>query len=335
MRRRDFLGVVSGAAAAWSLAWPLAWPLAGRAQQVGKVPRVGYLWHAANAEEEGPYYTALLEGFARYGYVPGHNVILEHRFPNENPERFRIMAAELVSLNPDVLMGGAIGSTYLKNATSKIPIVFMFVPDPVGLKLVESLARPGGNATGLVTFGRELVGKRLQLVKELVPDASRVALLVNSDQPTARVFIDETTPAAHELGLFLQVFDVRTREALEPAFGEMRRSQMHALIGASGGTIFQWRALIAKLALEHHLPYCAFSRETFEVGALMSYGADQIEMCRYSISYVDKILKGAKPGDLPVQQPTRLETLINLKVAKTLGLTVPAKLLYTADEVIE
>ena len=137
------------------------------------------------------------------------------------------MAEELVTLNMDVLMGGAIGSSYLKRATSKIPIVFMFVPDPIGLKLVESLARPGGNATGLVSFGRDLVGKRLQLVKELVPAASRIALLVNSDQPTARIFIEETTAAARELGLVLQVFDARTREALEPVFVEMVRAQMH------------------------------------------------------------------------------------------------------------
>ena len=327
MRRRDFLTAFGGAIASW--------PSSGIAQPSSKIPRVGYLWHAANAEEEGPYYQALLEGFSRYGYVPGRNVVLEHRFPDEQPDRFKTMANELVSLNMDVLMGGAIGSGYLKRATSTIPIVFMFVPDPIGLKLVESLARPGGNATGLVSFGRDLVGKRLQLVKEVVPAMSRVALLVNSNQPTARVFIEETTAAAGELGLFLQVFDARTKEELESAFGEMVRSQMHALITASGGTVFQWRALIANLAVGHRLPYCAFSRETFEVGALMSYGADQIEMCRYSVSYVDKILKGAKPSDLPVQQPTKLETLINLKVAKTLGLSVPAKLLYTADEVIE
>jgi putative ABC transport system substrate-binding protein len=327
MRRREFLGVLGVAAIACSST--------AVAQPSSRIPRVGYLWHAANADEEGPYYKALLEGFGRYGYVPGRNVILEHRFPDEQPDRFRAMAEELVSLNMDVLMGGAIGSSYLKRATSKIPIVFMFVPDPIGLKLVESLARPGGNATGLVSFGRDLVGKRLQLVKELVPAARRIALLVNSDQPTAQIFIEETTAAARELGLVVQVFDARTREALEPVFAEMVRAQMHALITASGGTIFQWRAAVAKLAVDHRLPYCAFSRETFEVGALMSYGADQIEMCRYSVSYVDKILKGAKPSELPVQQPTKLETLINLKVAKTLGLTVPAKLLYTADEVIE
>jgi putative tryptophan/tyrosine transport system substrate-binding protein len=326
MKRREFIAGLGGVA---------AWPLVARAQQAGNIPRVGYLWHAANAEEERPYYPALLEGFARLGYVPGRNIMLEHRFPNETPKLFESMAAELVSLNLDVLMGGTISSGYLKNATSKIPIVFMFVPDPVGLKLVESLARPGGNATGLVTFGRDLVGKRLQFLKELVPGLYRVALLVNSDQPTARVFIDETKAAASEPGISVQVFDARTREMLEPAFDAMVQAEMRAVITASGGTIFQWRATIAKLALEHRLPYCAFSRETFEVGALMSYGADQIEMCRYSVSYVDKILKGAKPGDLPVQQPTKLETLINLKVARALGITVPPALLATADEVIE
>jgi ABC-type uncharacterized transport system substrate-binding protein len=326
MRRRAFITLLGGAA---------AWPLVARAQQAGKVPRVGYLWHAANAEEEGPYYKALLEGFTRLGYVPGRNVILEHRFPNENPDLFRSMAAELVSLNPDVLMGGSLGSVYLKNATSKIPIVFMFVPDPVGLKLVESLARPGGNATGLVNFGRDLVGKRLQFLKEIVSGLSRVALLVNLDQVTARVFIDETKAAATELGISIQVFDAPSSERLEVAFDAMVKAEMHAVITASGGTIFQWRGIIAKLALDHRLPFCAFSRETFEVGALMSYGADQIEMCRYSVVYVDKILKGAKAGDLPVQQPTKLELLINRKVAKTLGVTIPTSLLTAADEVIE
>jgi putative ABC transport system substrate-binding protein len=329
MRRREFLVALGAAAVA------VGRPGTAKTQPSGRIPRVGYLWHAANAEEEGPYYKALLEGFDRYGYVPGRNVILEHRFPNEQPARFQAMAEELVSLKMDVLMGGALGSTYLKRATSTIPIVFMFVPDPIGMKLVDSFARPGGNATGLVTFGRDLVGKRLQLIQELVPSARRIALLVNSDQPTSRVFIEETTAAAGELGLYLQVFDARTREALDIAFAEMGRAQMHALITASGGTTFQWRAAIAQLAQDHRLPYCAFSRETFEVGALMSYGADQVEMCRYSVSYVDQILKGAKPSDLPVQQPTKLETLINLKVAKSLGLTIPAKLKYTADEVVE
>jgi putative ABC transport system substrate-binding protein len=327
MKRRDFIALISGATAAW--------PLSAQSQQTGRLPLVGYLWHAANAQEEGPYYKGVLEGFEKLGYVLGRNVVLEHRFPNENPDLFRRMAAELVSLNPDVLMGGSIAASYLKKATSKIPIVFMFVPDPIGLGLIESLARPGGNATGFVNFGRDLVIKRLESLKEIIPALTRVALLVNSDQPTTRLFVDETDAAASEFGISIQVFDARTREALEPAFDAMSKAQIQALITASGGTMFQWKAMIAKLALDHSLPFCAFSRETFEVGALMSYGADQIQMARDSVTYVDKILKGAKPSDLPVQQPTKLELLINRKVAKALGLSIPQTLLATADELVE
>jgi putative tryptophan/tyrosine transport system substrate-binding protein len=323
MRRREFITLIGGVMATW--------PLAARAQQTRRAPVVGYLWHAANAEEEGPYFKALLEGFIRLGYEPGHNVTLEHRFPNETPDLFNRMAAELVSLKPDVLMGGAVASSYLKKATSEIPIVFMFVPDPIGLGLVESLAHPGGNATGFVNFGRD----RLESLKEIIPGLARVALLVNSDQPTTRVFVDETKAAADELGLSIQIFDARARDALGPVFDSMTAAKMQALVTASGGTIFQWREIVAKLALNHRIPFCAFSRETFEVGALMSYGADQIEMCRASVVYVDKILKGAKPSDLPVQQPTKLELLINSSVAKVLGLNIPQTLLATADEVIE
>ena len=174
VRRREFITLIGGAMAAV--------PSIARAQQIRKIPRVGYLWHAGSAEEEHPYFGALLEGFARLGYVDGRNIKLEHRFPNEVPERFKSMAEELVSLNLDVLMGGSIASPYLKNATTKIPIVFMFIPDPVGMKLVDSLARPGGNVTGLSNFGRDIAGKRLQLLKEMVPGLSRVAMLINSNR---------------------------------------------------------------------------------------------------------------------------------------------------------
>src|SRR5262249_39436001 len=166
-----------------------------------KIPHVGYLWHAGSAKEEHPYFEALLEGFAKLGYVDGHNIRLEHRFPNETPERFKSMAAELVSLNVDVLMGGANASSYLRDATTKIPIVFMFVPDPVGMKMVQSIARPGGNITGLSNFGRDVAGKRLQLLKELVPGLSRVGLLMNPDQATTGVFVEAMQWAARDLGL--------------------------------------------------------------------------------------------------------------------------------------
>jgi ABC-type uncharacterized transport system substrate-binding protein len=326
MKRREFITLLGGAA---------TWPLAARAQQGGKIPTVGYLWHAGSPQEEVPYFGALLEGFGRLGYIDGRNIKLEHRFPNETPERFKAMAAELVSLNVDVLMGGAVASPYLRDATTKIPIVFMFVPDPVGMKLVQSIARPGGNITGLSNFGRDVAGKRLQLLKEIVPGLSRVALLINSDHPTTPVFIEVMQAAADQLGLVLQTFDARSLEEIEPAFDAMVRAGMQAVTPVQGGLFFQARAFVPKLAIARRLPMLAYSRETFEYGALLSYAADQVEMCRRSAVYADKILKGAKPGGLPVEQPTKLELLINLKTAKTLGLAVPLHLQQLANEVIE
>jgi putative ABC transport system substrate-binding protein len=231
MRRREFIALLGSAAAAW--------PLAARAQQGRKIPTVGYLWHAGSAKEEDPYFGALLEGFGSLGYVDGRNIKLEHRFPNETPERFKAMAAELVSLNVDVLMGGAVASSYLRDATTKIPIVFMFVPDPVGMKLVQSIARPGGNITGLSNFGRDIAGKRLQLLREIVPGLSRVALLINSDQPTTPVFIEVMQAAADQLGLVVQTFEARSLEEIEPAFDAMARAGMQAITPVQGGLFFQ------------------------------------------------------------------------------------------------
>jgi len=327
VRRRDVLSIIGGAL--------VELPRVARAQPGGKVPRVGYLWHAGSAKEEHPYFEALLEGFAKLGYVDGRNIKLEHRFPNETPERFKSMASELVSLNVDVLMGGAVASAYLRDATTKIPVVFMFVPDPVGMKMVQSIARPGGNITGLSNFGRDVAGKRLQLLKELVPGLSRVALLTNPDQATTAVFVETMQAAARELELVLQTFEVHTLEEITPAFDAMVSASMQAVTPVQGGLFYQARAIIPKLALARRLPMLAYSRETFEHGALVSYAADQIEMCRRSAFYADKILKGAKPGELPVEQPTRFELLINLKTAKTLHLDVPLQLQQLADEVIE
>src|SRR5262249_42165598 len=189
LRRRDVLSAMGGAM--------LALPRIARAQP--RIPRVGYLWHAGNAKEEHPYFEALVEGFISLGYVDGRNIRLEHRFPNEMPERFKSMAAELVASNVDVLMGGAVASAYLRDATTKIPIVFMFVPDPVGMKFVQSIARPGGNITGLSNFGRDVAGKRLQLLRDLVPGLSRVALLINSGQPTTPTFVEVMRARAAQL----------------------------------------------------------------------------------------------------------------------------------------
>src|SRR5262245_41160953 len=327
MRRRDFIRLIGGAAAAW--------PLGARAQQARQIPLVGYLWHAGNAKEEHPYYGAVIDGFRKLGYVNGSNITLEHRFPDERPERFSSMAAELVAMNPDVLMGGSIASIYLKAATRRIPIVFAFVPDPVGMKLVASLSHPGGNLTGLSNFGRDMAGKRVQLLKEIVPGLSRVAMLINSNQQSASMYFDVTRAAADELGIAVQAFDVRSREELNGAFDAMGKAGMQALILAQGGTAFHWRAIIPKLAIVHRLPLCAFSRETFEHAALISYGADKLEMCHRSAALADKILKGAKPSDIPVEQPTKFEFLINLLTAKALSLAIPASMLATADAVTE
>jgi putative ABC transport system substrate-binding protein len=326
MRRREFITLVGGVAATW--------PLATRAQP-RKMPKVGYLWHAGSAKEEHPYYEAVVEGFAKLGYVNGRNIVLEHRFPDEKPERFASMAAELIAMNPDVLMGGSVASSYLHAATKTIPIVFMFVPDPVRLNLVKSLAHPGGNATGLSNFGLDIAGKRVELLKEIVPGLSHLAMLINSSQQSASMYVEVTRAAATRLGVTVEAFDARSREELMGAFKAMVKAGMHAIIPAQGGTAFQFRFIVPKLAIDHRLPLCVFSRETFEGGALLSYGPDQVALCVRSAALADKIIKGEKPGDIPVEQPTKFEFLVNLKTAEAIGLTIPKSFLTRADEVIE
>lgn len=326
MGRRDFLELVCGAMAA----------LPGLAHaQAAKIPRVGVLWHAGSAGEEGAYYTGLLEGFRVLGYVDGRNILFEHRFPNESPERFRSMVAELVALKVDVLVTvGTQTAPYARDATTSIPIVFIFVPDPVGSKFVDSLARPGKNMTGLSHFGIDMVLKRLQFLSELIPGLTRVALLVNPHTEVAIPYKRVTDTAAAELRLVNHTFEARSLGELEQAFDAMANTGMQAVTINGEGLVYQQRTRVARMALERRLPLAVWSRETFEAGALMSYGADQVAMCRRGPVFVDKILKGAKPGDLPVEQPTKLEFLINRKVAGALGLTVPPGLIALADEVI-
>jgi putative tryptophan/tyrosine transport system substrate-binding protein len=327
MKRREFITLLGGVA---------VWPIAAGAQQSRKTPRIGVLWHAGSAEEKGPYFTSLLQGFRDLGYVEGKTITLEHRFPNEIPDRFKSMAAELVALDVDVLVSvGNVASPYAKNATTTIPVVFVIVPDPVGTKLVESFARPGGNATGLSTYASDVVGRRLQLLKEIVPGLWRVGQLVNPNSPASRLHIELTQAAAAELGLTVQRFEARQLDELESTLDAMARAGMQAIAVNPEGLPFQGRAIIPKLALARRLALCAYSRETFEPGALMSYGVDQRAICRRAAIYVAKILKGTKPGDLPVEGPTKFEFLINRKTAKQLGFDVPPTLLARADEVIE
>jgi putative tryptophan/tyrosine transport system substrate-binding protein len=328
VKRREFITLLGGVAATW--------PLAAHAQEKRRIPRVGVLWHAASAEEEGPLFSALVEGFRALGYIDGQNIILEHRFPNEMPERFKSMAAELVSLNVDVLVSsGNNAAPYAKKATATIPVVAMFITDPVGIGLVKSLARPEGNVTGLSIFTSELIGKRLQFLKEAIPGLSRVAQLVNPLAGISRFYTELTLTAAAQLGLEVERFEARSRDELEPAFEAMARAGMQAVLTNADGLSYAQREPIGQLALKTRLPAAVWSRETLVPGTFLSYGTDSMVVCRRAAVYVDKILKGAKPSELPVEQPTKFEFLINLKTAKALDITVSPLLLTQADELIE
>ena len=314
----------------------LVTPLAAFAQRGSKVPTVGILWHAGSAEQEGPYFKAMVEGFAALGYIDGRNIKLEHRFPNETPERFKSMAAELVRANVDVLIGvGATASVVVKNATTTIPVVFTLAANPVASKLVESLARPGGNVTGLSNMSVDLSTKRLQLLMEAISGLSRVALLVNPSEPPVPAYIAEGEAAASQLGVTQQVFEARALDEIEPAFDAMAKAQMQAVVLGAGGLLYQARRITPKLAVARRLPVCAWSKETFEDGALMSYGADQLAIIKRTAALVDKILKGARPAEIPVEQPSRLQLLLNLKTAKAIGLEISPAVLARADDVIE
>jgi putative ABC transport system substrate-binding protein len=327
MRRRELISLICSVA--------LSLPSFARAQ-TGKIPRIGILWHASSAEAQGAYYTAVVQGFQDLGYSDGHNIVLEHRFAGETPERFRGMAAELVGLNVNVLMTvGPQTAPYAKEAPSTLPVVFMGVPDPVGSGFVESFARPGRNMTGLSNFGADIVLKRLQYLKDMQNNMSRVALLINPSNPVSPLYRRVTEAAAAELGLENHTFEARSRDELEQAFNAMAEGGMQAVTINADGLVFQHRDLVGRLALARRLPLAVWSRETFEGGALMSYGPDQVAMCRHVPVLVDKILKGAKPGELPVEQPTKLQLFINLKVASAIGLSVPPVLTALADDLVE
>ncbi len=327
MRRRDFITLLGATAAC---------PLAARAQQPAKVPRIGVLWHAANAEQEGTNYKAIVKGFADIGYIDGKTVVLEHRFPNEQPTQFRSMAAELVASGVDVLVViGANAPPYAKEATKTIPIVFALMPDPIGSKLVNNLARPEANVTGLSNSASDIVGKRLALFKEIIPGLSRVALLVNSKSSLALGYEQAFQSAAANLGLSGKAFTWREPDELTSTFAAMKDAGIQAAMFNPDGWAFTYRDLIAKLALTKGLPLSAYSRQTFNAGALMSYGVDHDAICYRVAVYVDKLLKGTKPSELPIEQPTKFEFLINLNTARALGITVPPSMLLRADDVIE
>lgn len=328
MRRREFISLIAGMAAAL--------PLSANGQPAKKIPKVGVLWHAGSAEEEAIYLRALNQGFSSLGYVEGRSIVLEHRFPDERPERFASMARELAAIPVDILVAVTQPAALAAAAaTTKIPIVFNHVPDPVRAKLVSNLARPGSNVTGLTNIAAAVAAKRVELLKEAFPRMTRVSLLINPSDPAMGTFVDEAKNAAEALGLQIQTVEVRSVDDFGKAFKGMEDSGAEGLVTAPNGLFYQGRALIGQLAMAHRIPSIVVSRETLEGGALMSYGADFQDIFRRTPVYVDKILKGENPGDLPVEQPTKFQFLVNLKTAKALGIAISESLLLRTDEVIE
>jgi putative ABC transport system substrate-binding protein len=331
MRRRDFIGLLSGAAATWPM-------LPAYAQSSGKMPVVGVLWHAGSAEEEDVYLSVLLKAFNDLGYIDGKNIHLDQRYPAENPELFRKLGQELVDAHPAVLIAiTSFGAVTLKQLTNTVPIVFVLVSDPLGFGLVNSLARPGGNATGLSLMAVDLSGKRLELLKQVVPDLSRVALLTDpKTDPSRERTIKNHQTAAEVLGITLWNEDIAGPEDVEPVFAKIAQDRANGVVrGSSGGLLFNLRARIGASALTHKLPVMTYVAEEMPSGYLMSYGQDFPDFVRRAVAYTDKILKGARPADLPVEQPTKFKLALNLKTARAFGLTMPQSLLLSADEVIE
>ena len=327
--RRSFL---VGVGVGW-----LSTALPAFAQQGPKGPRIGVLWHAGNAEEESIPLGGLVEGFRKLGYIDGENIIFEHRFPNEQPERFFALAAELAQIKVDVLIAvtrqAAIAA---QSATTTIPTVFIAVPDPVGSKLVDNLARPSGNITGLTNMAVELVPKRMEMLKEAIPGLSRMALLVNASSPDKRLYIEIAESAARSLGITVQPVEIRTPADIERAFSIASENRLQGMCLTSDGLIYVQQQRLAQLAQDWKLPLIGYTREMAPLpGMLMIYGASNVALFNRAAYYVDRILKGSKPADLPVEQPTVIELTVNLKTAKALGVQIPLMLLAKTNEVIE
>jgi ABC-type uncharacterized transport system substrate-binding protein len=334
--RRKFLATLGGAAAAW--------PLAARAQQRAAVARIGYLTPGSAMSPSGtfsPWYMKyrrqpFLDGLREHGWIEGQNIAIENRFAGLRTEQLPALAADLVRLNVDIIVTAATpAAKAAQNATSTIPIVIADPGDPVQLGLVASLARPGANITGVISIAPDLATKRLALLKEAVPTASRVAVLWYSAIPPAEVALKELHAAASDLRIGLQLMQVPDSDGLNGALGAVARERIDALFVFPDPLTFNNSELIARSANNNGVPAMFGAREFVDMGGLMSYGPSYPIMFRRAGHYAGRILKGTKPADLPIEQPTRFELVINLKTAKALGIEVPATLLARADEVIE
>jgi putative tryptophan/tyrosine transport system substrate-binding protein len=324
VRRREFITLLGGAAAAW--------PLAARAQQPGKTSRVGYI--RAGTPRNDPFREEFVRGMRDLGYVEGRNIAYEFRHYGDDVESIPSLIGDLLRAKVDIIVvGGTAAIRAAQSATQSIPIVMGAAADPLESGLIAGLARPGGNTTGLSLLSAEMAVKRLEILKQVMTKAARIAILQQPANPAHSLFIKEVEPIAGVLGLTYRILQVRGLEDFEPSFASMRAWQADAIFVLDDATFISSRATMA--AARHRLPLICGAREMAEAGCLFSYSASIKDMWYRSASFVDKILKGAKPADLPVQQGTKFEFVVNLKTARALGFDVPPTLLARADEVIE
>lgn len=327
MKRREFLGLVGASAAGWPVA----------AAGATRIPAVGILWHAANEQEEALFLGEVRRGLRDLGYVEGRDIKLINTYAAEQYDRFIKNARDLVAQDVDVIVAVTRPAALAaQQATRKIPIVAVVVPDPVGSGLVASLARPGGNITGLGNWGVDLAAKRVELLNEAVDGLKKVALFVNPGDPSlAKAFVEQSKVAADRLGLSTQVVEITSAEELEAGFAAISPSERTGIIVNNDALLLTQAERIARLAIAQGKPTLVFAALMAKQGALLSYGPDNLAIFRRSATYVDKILKGAKPADLPVEQPTDYQLFINMRTAKALGIALPPTLLSRADDVIE
>ncbi len=328
MNRRRFLRTLGASL--------LAAPLAADAQQAGNVPRIGFL-SLTSPSDRPLLFDAFRQGLRELGWVEGQNIVIAYRYAEGRVDRLPGLAAELVRIKVDVIVSwGTQGVTAARNATETIPVVMIAVRDPVGIGLMASLARPGGNVTGVSGYaGLEIVAKQLELLKEIVPKIRRVAILSNPTNAYHQLAIKEVNVVARSLGVQLQLLEARGPNEFDGAFAAMAKERVGALLVLSDAMLNSHRVRLADLAARSRLPAAYGVRESVEAGGLMSYGPSFLDLFRRSAAYVDKILKGAKPADLPVEQPTKFELVINLKAARSIGLTIPQQVLSRADQLIE
>jgi len=323
MKRREFMTLLGGAA---------AWPLAARAQQ--RLPVIGFI-NSASPGGFGFLVDAFRQGLQETGYVEGQNVAVEYRWAEGQYDRVPVIALELVSRQVAVIVANSPGVQAIKTAITTIPIVFTTASDPVQVGLVASLARPGSNVTGVTQFNVEVAPKRLEMVRELLPAATMIGVLINPTNPQTEALLKDLDTASHTLGLQLHVLHANAERDFITAFATLAQLQASALVIAPDGFFLSRSEELAALAVRHAVPTIFQDRPFVTAGGLMSYGGSTADSYRLAGVYAGRILKGEKPADLPVQQPARIELIINLKTAKTLGVTVPLPLLARADEVIE